>query len=307
MIRSKPSRFRVCCAERNLPPLSSASEICLFRRRYYRSISSSLPISSSRNFSSQAFKSLNEWKNEPPCHEEIFLNAKLSFLIYWLSYHRNYDLGMKKLRELSCADHRKYEKILSVPRIGGFLAAPGPKTATEVQWLLLALKDGFDEDAFVVDWDDTLNAMLILEPTRDRLTVVLRGSASIRDLVVNATVIPWNASPSDGIRLGKVHLGFWNRVKSSRETIHKMASLNPKNVRITGHSMGAALGVLVASHLPFIGCNARIEVITFGGPRIGNEAFCRGFNELPTVRHYRQFIFKFTLLNDSTSHIHHLL
>lgn len=106
---------------------------------------------------------------------------------------------------------------------------------------------------------------------------------------MNATVIPWNISPSHGIKSGKAHLGFWNRMKSSKSTYDKIIELNPIQVDITGHSLGAALGILIASHVSYNlkVKDTKISLITFGSPRIGNEAFCTGFNQLENVRHWR--------------------
>lgn len=133
-------------------------------------------LNTARNTSSNV---LENWKLEPPCQKQIFFSAQLSYLIYWLSYHRNYLLSMEKLRELSTINPQedKYKEFLSVPSIGGFLSAPGPKNASMIQWLLRETLVGFDEDAYIVEWDEILNSILIFEPHRRKLTMVLRGSA----------------------------------------------------------------------------------------------------------------------------------
>jgi predicted lipase len=63
-----------------------------------------------------------------------------------------------------------------------------------------------------------------------------------------------------------------------REPIHARVSEDIKRIMITGHSQGAALAVLCAVDLEYNFPDKEIEVILFGCPRVGNEAFAKSFN-----------------------------
>jgi len=55
-----------------------------------------------------------------------------------------------------------------------------------------------------------------------------------------------------------------------------MAKYPGKRVYVTGHSLGAALAVLCAMDLHFMGINVS-KVYTYGCPRVGNSAFADAF------------------------------
>lgn len=45
------------------------------------------------------------------------------------------------------------------------------------------------------------------------------------------------------------------------------------SITVTGHSLGAALAVLIADELAGLGAPAPVAVFSFGGPRVGDRAF----------------------------------
>jgi len=52
-----------------------------------------------------------------------------------------------------------------------------------------------------------------------------------------------------------------------------MSTYGTSQVTIVGHSLGAALALLDSVYLPIWIPNASFQVITFGMPRVGNQAF----------------------------------
>ena len=61
--------------------------------------------------------------------------------------------------------------------------------------------------------------------------------------------------------------------------VQRLMSLNPGySLKVTGHSLGAALAHLTGMNLVKAGYN--VQMINFGSPRIGNNAFAAFSNKL---------------------------
>lgn len=79
---------------------------------------------------------------------------------------------------------------------------------------------------------------------------------------------------------GRVHQGFARAFDSVRPVIDRWLRDHPGPAPIfTGHSLGAALATLAASHW------APARYITFGSPRVGNEAFADGLADADGTRY----------------------
>ena len=245
--------------------------------------------------------SLARWREELPCSDAVLLSAQLSFLVYWWSRQKNIGLTSSCLRSLAVKKTQECWDVLTPQKhLGGLLSLPGPKTETDVHNLLRAYDAGFDLDARIALWNKPLSSVVISEPGRSRLTVVLRGTGSILDLATDVVAVPVKPTLSTlhdfpgGSVGGRVHLGFWLRLQMSglvQSLVHDHGILSAAEVRITGHSMGGALGVLLAAELAANAVDHRdmplTTVTTFGCPRVGNTAFSEGFDALGRVRHHR--------------------
>ena len=77
----------------------------------------------------------------------------------------------------------------------------------------------------------------------------------------------------------RVHSGFLKGYKAVRAILHAKIPLDSCRIRITGHSLGAALATLCAVDLQYNFKNADIEVFLFGSPRVGNTAFAKSYNK----------------------------
>lgn len=133
-----------------------------------------------------------------------------------------------------------------------------------------------------------LDVQYYLRKHNDELLVTFRGSDSYTDWITNflfyKQTIPYG-NISSKIR---VHAGFLKAYKASDVRNRILGSI-PETVnyiRVTGHSLGAALATLCAVDIQYNFPNKNIEVILFGSPRIGNKAFKLSYNKrLPkTVR-----------------------
>jgi hypothetical protein len=82
---------------------------------------------------------------------------------------------------------------------------------------------------------------------------------------------------------GRVHLGFSSVLKQTWGKVEEiLEAVRDKPLFLTGHSMGGALAVLTACRLAKMG-RPPIAIYTFGSPRVGDLAFCKGYT-LPTYR-----------------------
>ena len=113
------------------------------------------------------------------------------------------------------------------------------------------------------------------------LTIVFRGTDSPADWRSNfcfaRKVIPYD---NESTRI-RVHEGFLNAYKSPRvrKNILGLVDSSTQKVRITGHSRGAALAVLCGLDIQYHHPDCCLEVLLFGCPRVGNEAFARSYNK----------------------------
>ena len=78
---------------------------------------------------------------------------------------------------------------------------------------------------------------------------------------------------------GKVHVGFKGEINKLWPNITAALEVNPGNVYITGHSLGAAMATIAASRMQ----DRVIALVTFGSPRVGNTEFVKSVS----VEHYR--------------------
>ena len=102
------------------------------------------------------------------------------------------------------------------------------------------------------------------------LTILaFRGTQADRpkDLITDLTA--WRTRFPKG---GKVHTGVWQAYRGLHEDIEEwLGEARPKRLVVTGHSLGAAMAVLMAA------LHEEAELITFGCPLVGNSDFTERF------------------------------
>jgi len=111
--------------------------------------------------------------------------------------------------------------------------------------------------------------------------IAFRGTQtdSFRDLITDASFVLENWD-----RPGRVHSGFSASLSSILAPIQTwLHDTNPSRLLLTGHSLGAALATLLAARLA--DDNRPIELVTFGSPRVGDEALAASLGSL-VVRRY---------------------
>ena len=127
--------------------------------------------------------------------------------------------------------------------------------------------------------DKATDTECFIRKNRSEILIIFRGTDSsinwTNNFIFCKKTIPYGNKDTK-IR---VHSGFLKGYKSVRDTLHTKIPLDSCKIRITGHSLGAALAVLCAIDLQYNFKNADIEVFLFGSPRVGNNAFAKSYNK----------------------------
>ncbi|XP_066326158.1 phospholipase A1-Ibeta2, chloroplastic-like [Miscanthus floridulus] len=130
---------------------------------------------------------------------------------------------------------------------------------------------------------------------RRDIVIALRGTCTVLEWAENvrAGLVPathHDSTAAPDTPNAKVECGFWNLYKTAGERSPSLSEMVVSEVRrllekyegeevsitVTGHSLGAALAVLIADELAGgVAGRARapVAVFSFGGPRVGNRAF----------------------------------
>ncbi|CAL4967954.1 unnamed protein product [Urochloa decumbens] len=129
---------------------------------------------------------------------------------------------------------------------------------------------------------------------RRDIAIVLRGTATCLEWAENlrASLVPLDGESSDGAEGGaeepKVARGFLSLYKTAGEKVKSLSEEVMEEVRrlmekykgeqlsitVVGHSLGAALALLLADEVAATIPDAPpVAVVSFGGPKVGNAAF----------------------------------
>ncbi len=123
-----------------------------------------------------------------------------------------------------------------------------------------------------------VRAFVEVDEARRRQWVVIRGTANLRNAAEDADYAKVQ-SPDLGIA---VHQGFLDDERATWTFARPL--LEPGlETRISGHSLGGALAVLIAMRLRQEGFPVN-RVVTFGQPKVTNEAGVSRFRDLPLLR-----------------------
>lgn len=133
---------------------------------------------------------------------------------------------------------------------------------------------GETTQAFVARWEG--DALISFEGTKSYLSMV-------QDLRIWKNLTDWKSH-------GKVHEGFlieWESLRRCvKDALTSLSSPAGSHIKVTGHSLGGAVGVIAMVDLVSEGWLVR-EGYTFGMPRPGDAAFARTFDGMFFRRFYR--------------------
>ncbi|KAI0196497.1 lipase-like protein [Xylaria flabelliformis] len=113
----------------------------------------------------------------------------------------------------------------------------------------------------------------------------VRGSHSLRNWITDLTFLQEDCNLGSGC---KVHSGFalaWDEISDAVLNAVKTAKAANPGYRIvfTGHSLGAAVSSLGAAYARQQGL--AVDIINFGSPRVGNDAFAQFVSDQPGVEY----------------------
>lgn len=130
---------------------------------------------------------------------------------------------------------------------------------------------------------------------RRDIVIALRGTSTCLEWAENlrAQLVDIPKTEDDNTQNAKVECGFQSLYKTRGDHVASLAESVVEEIRrltelykgetlsitVTGHSLGAALAVLVAEELS--GCTSEappVAVFSFGGPRVGNKGFADRIN-----------------------------
>ena len=131
--------------------------------------------------------------------------------------------------------------------------------------------------------------LIVISKKKDLIIVAFRGTVITKWQNIKTDLGIKHASYNiTGCRACRVHTGFYKSFNSIVGELDRVlagvVSANPKaNIVVTGHSLGGALATLMANHVAqkygkkYYG---RIELVSFGSPRVGNKALAEYSNKL---------------------------
>lgn len=129
--------------------------------------------------------------------------------------------------------------------------------------------------------------------------IAFRGSSSLLNWIDDAEVIkvPYNTFPDCAC---KVHKGFYKATNGLKNnTIASVRKLMDKygyeNVVLTGHSLGAAIGQMIAMELSAV--YIENAIYNFGQPRVGDKKYANYLNAI------EQTLWRFTHNQDTVPHL----
>lgn len=142
---------------------------------------------------------------------------------------------------------------------------------------------------FIDDEKTDLQAIICKNDDKKRISVVFRGSESLKDWYYDFTI--FKIALENGC---KVHQGFMNQLKNggSLEAINaivkkELTENNDYTLFVSGHSLAGALctlyGYLLACEMPTIS----VQVISFASPRVGDVKWKNAFDNQPNIQHLR--------------------
>lgn len=154
-----------------------------------------------------------------------------------------------------------------------------------------------------IGWFDVGSGYVAVDHTSETVYLSFRGTKSRQDWINNLIWLPVKYTPlveENGYQLQLrlrckgcyVHKGFNAFVKTNvavivKRVIQLMEQNKDYRLRVTGHSLGAAVAIFCGIELRLLGYDTLVT--TMGGPKVGNTQFCnfvdRLFETDNVVRH----------------------
>ena len=136
-------------------------------------------------------------------------------------------------------------------------------------------------------YDASTDTKVIISELEDATLVAVKGTDSLRDWLIDGEF--WMRQLySHQEEFGRVHAGFYEAYRSVADKVDAEIQRIDKPVIFTGHSLGGAIGVLLAHLYSRVSHVTTMKgVYTFGQPRVGDAAFARNCHAQFGDRHFR--------------------
>jgi hypothetical protein len=133
----------------------------------------------------------------------------------------------------------------------------------------------------VSDWhrfscpDSDAQCLFCFRESDKTIFLVFRGTDSWKDALVDVSLMKRRPAFLASIPNCKVHAGFLTQFKACESGIiaYMARHTDKRRVVTTGHSLGGALSILCSVYLALELDEKNVECISFGSPRVGNNAF----------------------------------
>uniref|UniRef100_A0A078BNM9 triacylglycerol lipase n=1 Tax=[Candida] hispaniensis TaxID=312227 RepID=A0A078BNM9_9ASCO len=190
-----------------------------------------------------------------------------------------------------------YNKLLKYSRLTAISYCVGHITEVLKPFKCISYCSFFPHTELIKSYRDEFNDLsltsyLAVDHDSKEIYTVLRGSHSVEDWMVDFTVrqesidnMVWgkNATASQSCQKCKVHKGFLTAYTLTYEKMHNdieatIAEYPEYSLTITGHSLGAAVALLLGVSMKVNGHNPL--VVTYGQPLVGNQEFANWVDTL---------------------------
>jgi predicted lipase len=142
--------------------------------------------------------------------------------------------------------------------------------------------DNLFEAILVEDVYTDAQAYIFHDSLEYDLVVSFRGTSSKKDVLIDLNILRTVPAfcKEKGIDV-RVHKGFYTQYESIRtKLMQHIETSNPRNILVSSHSLGAALGTLFSLDLKLNKSSIDVECISFGCPRIGCGKFTKLYKKL---------------------------
>jgi predicted lipase len=138
-----------------------------------------------------------------------------------------------------------------------------------------------------ISLNNGLQVCITISHTNSRITIIFRGSESLKDWLYDLLII--QTKLKDNVY---IHKGFKEQLEPAKDdliyTISKLLQEYPKyKLYTTGHSLGAALSTLFGYYLSEVFSPNEVNIVSFASPRVGNKAWSDLINNKHNLNHFR--------------------
>eukprot|EP01080_Neovahlkampfia_damariscottae_P011720 gene11720-5059_t len=141
------------------------------------------------------------------------------------------------------------------------------------------IKDKIEMKTYLID--SRTDTFGFIGETEKNIVIAFRGTRlkSIKNWISNLRFGIKKDFPN--VSGAKIHAGFYDDYKKLHKTVLEALKNLPKHKKIlfVGHSRGGALASVGALMVARDGYGDRVELMTFGKPRIGNKEFAKYFDQ----------------------------